>query len=82
MARGPSGRLVADFDPLLKREFHAALAADGTNFKEWLLVRVQDYLDNRLQPQFPTIVAGDNSADTLPLAAEEPGIYKTPSTRS
>lgn len=77
MARGPSGRLVVDIDPLLKREFHAALAADGTNFKEWLLARVQDYLDNRLQPQFPIIEAGENPADTLLLAAEDPGQYKT-----
>ena len=82
MARGPSGRLVADFDPILKREFHAALAADGTNFKEWLQLRVQNYLDNRLQPQFPAIATGDYPADNLPLVAEEPGIYKTPPTRS
>lgn len=82
MARGPSGRLVVDFDPLLKREFHAALAADGTNFKEWLRVRVQDYLDNRLQPRFPSLDAGNGFADTLPLAAEDPGHYKISSKKS
>ncbi len=55
MARGPSGRIVADLDPGLKRQFHAALAADGTTFKEWLLARVSTYFEDRQQPRLPGI---------------------------
>jgi len=77
MAHGPSGRLVADVAPALKRELHAALAADGTNFKEWLLARVSEYLDERRQPRLPGIAVSIAVPSNIPLAAEEPATYKT-----
>ena len=67
MARGPSGRLVVDLDPALKRELHAALAADGTTFKEWLIARVSEYFDQRRQPSLPGIIR-------YPAAKEEPAL--------
>ena len=79
MARGPSGRLVVDLDPALKRELHAALAADGTTFKEWLIARVSEYFDQRQQPRLPGI--SDNAAEppNLALVAEPSAAYKTQS---
>jgi hypothetical protein len=78
MARGPSGRVVIEVDPLLKRDLHSALAADGSSLKEWFLDRVRDYFAQRHQPTLPGIL---NLGGTLPeptlRAAEEPNTYKT-----
>jgi hypothetical protein len=76
MARGPSGRIVVDLDPALKREFHAALAADGTTFKEWLLVRVSAYFEDRQQPRLPGISSSALELEETALAAEHPATYK------
>ena len=53
MARGPSGRLVIEVDPLLKRDLHSALAADGSSVKEWFLKRVTEYFAERDQLALP-----------------------------
>ncbi len=55
MARGPSGRLVIEVDPTLKRELHAALAADGVTLKDWFLQRTATYIAERKQPSLPGI---------------------------
>ena len=44
MPVGPSGRIVVEFDPELKRRLHARLRSEGRDFKAWLLERVQEYL--------------------------------------
>ena len=49
MARGQSGRIVLEIDPLLKRTIHARLAAEGRTMKEWFLERAQEYLNPRQQ---------------------------------
>jgi hypothetical protein len=51
MPRGPSGRIVVELNPALKREFHAALAADGITLKDWFLSRACDFITNRQRPQ-------------------------------
>ena len=56
MARGPSGRLVIEVDPPLKRDLHSALAADGTTLKDWFLHRLAEYLSERQQPQLPGLI--------------------------
>jgi hypothetical protein len=53
MARGPSGRLVIEVDPPLKRDLHSALAADGTTLKEWFVRRTMEYLAERREPRLP-----------------------------
>jgi len=53
MARGPSGRLVIEIDPLLKRKLHSALAAEGTTVKEWFTRQAQSYLHTLYQPSLP-----------------------------
>lgn len=65
MARGPSGRLVIEVDPTLKRDLHAALAADGLTLKDWFLQRVSEYTAERRQPSLPGIIR-------YPAAVEEP----------
>jgi hypothetical protein len=50
MARGPSGRIVVEVDPVLKRELHAALAADGVTLKDWFLIRVRSFVTERRKP--------------------------------
>jgi hypothetical protein len=50
MARGPSGRVVVEVDPHLKRELHAALAADGITLKDWFLTRVRSFVIDRQEP--------------------------------
>jgi hypothetical protein len=82
MARGQSGRIVIEVDPVLKRDLHAALAADGSTLKEWFLGRVGDYLVERRQPSLPGI-ASFRPADEEPTlrAAEDPGVYGNDPTR-
>lgn len=79
MAKGPSGRLVVDIDPTLKRELHASLAADGTTFKEWVIARIDQYLDERRQPGLPGMHPGMHYSqpeeDNFPMAAEEAATF-------
>lgn len=49
MSIGPSGRIVVEVEPELKRELHSALLKDGTTLKEWFLVQAQRYLRNGTQ---------------------------------
>jgi len=44
MARGPSGRLVLEIDPIVKRQIHARVAAEGRTLKDWFLEQVERYL--------------------------------------
>jgi hypothetical protein len=44
MARGQSGRLVFEIDPVLKRQLHARAAADGRTLKHWFLEQAERYL--------------------------------------
>lgn len=63
--------MVVDLDPQLKRGLYAALAADGTTFKDWLLVHIDDYLANRRQPPLP----GFSSAPDLAVAEDAEPYY-------
>lgn len=82
MARGPSGRLVIEVDPILKRNLHAALAADGLTLKDWFLRRVSDYIAERRQPTLPGIVRYRSAVEEPTLrAAEQPTIYRSSTSR-
>ncbi len=76
MARGPSGRLVIEMDPGLKRDLHSALAADGITLKDWFLKHASQYVADRRRP---TIVQYSADLDE-PSArvAEEPPTTETP----
>ena len=79
MARGPSGRLVIEVDPDLKRNLHSALAADGTCLKDWFLGCVREYFTHRHQPSLPglTHFPRQSSSEARLRAAEDSGDYKT-----
>jgi hypothetical protein len=81
MAKGPSGRLVVDIEPSLKREFHTALAAEGLTFKEWVIVRIEQYLEERQQPGLPGMGYGQSADGSLPIAAEDPAPFHASSRR-
>lgn len=68
MARGPSGKLVIEVDPALKRALHARLAAENKTMKEWLIERAKEYL--RAQQPLPLGVAYGTTAAPLLKAAD------------
>ena len=45
MARGPSGRVIIEMEPSLKRALHARLVAEGRSLKDWFLECAESYLD-------------------------------------
>lgn len=49
MARGPSGRVVVEMEPALKRALHARLVSEGRSLKDWFLECAASYLDNMQQ---------------------------------
>ena len=53
VARGRSGRLVFELDPLLKRELHARVAREGRTLKDWLMEQIERYLAQPTQEQLP-----------------------------
>ena len=44
MSRGPSGRIVVEVDPALKKRLHAALTLDGITLKHWFRKQAVAYL--------------------------------------
>ena len=49
MAVGPSGRIVIEIDPNLKRELYGCLSLDGMRLREWFLDSARQYLATRGQ---------------------------------
>lgn len=47
MSRGPSGRVVVELEPELKRRLYAQLVREGHTLKEWLVQRASEYLAKR-----------------------------------
>ena len=74
MARGPSGRLVIEVDPLLKCDLHAALAADGVTLKDWFLQRTTAYIQERRQPSLPGITSFRSVGDRHSLRTDESSV--------
>jgi len=65
MARGDSGRIVLEIDPLQKDELYTAIARDGLTLKDWFLRQADQYLRN--QDQFPLF--------GTPVVSEKPARY-------
>ena len=57
MAKGNSGRLVIEIDPLMKQELYAALGQKGLNMKEWFLMNAKVYLRKNSLNSVPQIKA-------------------------
>lgn len=50
MSRGPSGRIVAEIQPELKRFLYAELARNGVTLKDWLISQARSYIAESQQP--------------------------------
>jgi len=57
VAKGNSGRLVIEIDPLMKQELYAALGQKGLNMKEWFLMNAKVYLRKNSLNSVPQIKA-------------------------
>ena len=44
VSRGPSGRIVVEIEPGLKRHLYSRLAINGLTLKEWLVKHARDYV--------------------------------------
>ena len=44
VSRGPSGRIVVEIDPELKRGLYSELARNGFTFKLWLIGQAQEFI--------------------------------------
>jgi hypothetical protein len=49
MSRGPSGRIVIEVEPDLKRRLYSALARDGRTLKDWFVGQANEYIDGSNQ---------------------------------
>lgn len=49
MSVGPSGRIVVEVEPELKREFHSALVKDGQTLKDWFVAQATKFVEGRRQ---------------------------------
>jgi hypothetical protein len=50
MSRGPSGRIVVEIEPELKRRLYAELYRDNLTLKDWLIAQAERYIAERRQP--------------------------------
>jgi len=76
MARGPSGRIVIEIDPELKRDLHSALVAEGSTLKDWFIENASDYLERRLQPEFNAEGMRQKRPAAPALISENPSVYR------
>jgi len=63
MAVGPSGRIVIEVDPELKRELYSCLSSDQLSLRQWFLDSARQYLAMRgqLPLDLPLSPASDRS---------------------
>lgn len=47
MSVGPSGRIVVEVEPGLKRELHSALLKDGKTLKDWFVTQAESFVESR-----------------------------------
>ena len=51
MAKGSSGRIVIEMDPVLKRQLYSLLDKDGSTLKNWFIERAENYVSESIQPR-------------------------------
>ena len=67
MARGESGRIVIEVDPVLKRRLYASLAAEGSTLKDWFIENVGRYVDESAQP---SLFSSENTRNVSSVPTE------------
>jgi hypothetical protein len=67
MSFGPSGRIVVEIEPELKRRLYSELAQEGLTLKTWLIGQAERYISDRRQPLLfaaePRIPYGTRSSE-------------------
>lgn len=51
MARGKSGRIVLEIDPILKKNLYLALGKNEQTLREWFISEVEKFISNQQQPE-------------------------------
>ncbi len=51
MARGKSGRIVLEIDPILKKNLYLALEKNEKTLREWFISEVEKFILNQQQPE-------------------------------
>lgn len=49
MSVGPSGRIVVEVEPELKRKLHSVLLKDGQTLKDWFVTQAKSYVEGHQQ---------------------------------
>ncbi len=70
MARGRSGRIVLEVDPLLKGEMYSLLARQDLTLKEWFIRNARLYLEESRQPSLFSL-REDSSHSSKPTPGTE-----------
>lgn len=70
MARSPSGRVVLEVTPELKRRLHSRLAAEGRTLKEWFLEQAHAYLSRSGPVQLSLGISPAGSPRSAPTSPE------------
>jgi len=60
MPAGPSGRVVVEIDPALKKELYRNLTIEGLTLKDWFIQSAEEYLQQThgLHSQPPCLKKG------------------------
>jgi hypothetical protein len=69
MAQGPSGKLVIEIDPVLKKALYKRLLAEDKSMKNWFIERAEEYL--RAQQTLPLSTPYPARVDAEYLAVAE-----------
>lgn len=51
MARGKSGRIVLEIDPILKKNLYLALEKNEKTLREWFVSEVEKFIFSQQQPE-------------------------------
>ena len=65
MAKGNSGRIVIEIDPLFKDELYTALKKEEMNMKGWFLTNAEEFLKNRSQMNLKLVRDNENPNDEV-----------------
>lgn len=61
VGRGPSGRIVVEVEPQLKRGLYAELSRNGLTLKDWLIAQATSYIE---ESQQPTLLLSERRGET------------------
>lgn len=61
MSIGPSGRVVVEIDPDLKRRLYSVLAIEGITLKEWFTSKAEALVSENSNAKLNKEISDDNS---------------------